>query len=223
MDVNEIFYSIEGEGIRAGMPCVFVRFNGCNLNCNYCDTPYAHKPSDCDTDDMTVEQLVETIKFYGCPNVTLTGGEPLLQKDIDDLLYQLVRLGFNVNIETNGTINAYDFENTDNSNVIVTMDYKCISSGVDRPRNLTNYIDLETKDVLKFVVGTKEDMSEAFQIISALCMAHNNSIPNIYFSPVFGKIEPSEIAEFLKSHGLYDCKVQVQLHKILWDPNKRGV
>ena len=221
MDVNEIFYSIEGEGIRAGMPCVFVRFNGCNLNCNYCDTSYAHKSSDCDNSDMLVNQIVENIRFYGCPNVTLTGGEPLLQHDIDDLIYQLTRLNFNVNIETNGTINAYDLRNTDNSNVIVTMDYKCISSGVDRPKNLDNYMDLQSKDVLKFVVGTQEDMDEAFRIISALYIADVH--PNIYFSPVFGKIEPSEIAEFLKNHGLYDCKVQVQLHKILWDPNKRGV
>lgn len=221
MDVNEIFYSIEGEGIRAGMPCVFVRFNGCNLDCNYCDTLYAHEFTVTEDNDMSVEDIINAIKVYGCPNVTLTGGEPLLQLNIYDLIDNLAQLGYNVNVETNGSINVYSKGNSHQDNVIYTVDYKCISSGVDRPKTLDNYTNLCSKDVLKFVVSNQTDMDEAFRIIQTLKIANVN--PHIYFSPVFGRIEPSEIAEFLKSHGLHNCKVQIQLHKILWDPTKRGV
>lgn len=220
MDVNEIFYSIEGEGIRAGFPCVFVRFNGCNLNCSYCDTKYAQKKT---KTDMPVEAILQEVLSYGCPYVTLTGGEPLQQPDISRLVSKLLGKNLEINIETNGSISPRDVLDNllSNKKVIITMDYKCTSSGMSSRMLLSNFMSLYTQDVLKFVVGTHEDLEEALRVINILKL--QGVTPNIFFSPVFGQIEPKEIVEFLKTYGLTQCRVQLQLHKFIWPPEERGV
>lgn len=217
MDVNEIFYSIEGEGIRAGYPCVFVRFNGCNLRCKYCDTGYAQKPGD---SNMTLQEIVDQVKQYKCHRVTLTGGEPLLQRDIAKLVQALSDEGMEINIETNGSIPLESFDWC-MCNVLFTMDYKTGASGESPNMYLPNLKYLSASDVLKFVIGSKEDIQQAFYIVDQYLDRCNP--PMIFFSPVFGSIEPKDIVEAIKQSGHTECRVQLQLHKFIWPPEQRGV
>lgn len=210
MKVNEIFYSIEGEGIRAGMPCVFIRLHGCNLNCSYCDTRYSCEGNDyC---EMSVPEILERVKNYNCENVTVTGGEPLIHKDIDELLLELKRAGYSINVETNGTIVPKIPE------IIYTVDYKTNASGMSDKMNIEVFDALDDTDVIKFVVGSIEDLQQARDFIFA-----HTTLANIFVSPVFGMIEPSVIVDFLKENNLTDWRVQLQLHKYIWEPKKRGV
>ena len=152
MRVNEIFNSIDGEGKRAGELTTFIRFCGCNCNCTYCDSKYTWKE---EGKEMSVNEIVNYVNENGYRNITITGGEPLIQPDINELVELLVECGKNVNIETNGTINpakAVPFYQTSND-VFVTMDYKSKSSGQNSKMVLENFEDLWGSDVLKFVVG----------------------------------------------------------------------
>lgn len=220
MKVVEIFTSIDGEGKRTGLPVVFVRLHGCNLRCSYCDTRYGCEGDE--YEEMKVSEVVEVIKKTGIQAVTITGGEPLIHDDINVLLIALAKEGFDINVETNGTtvpLIMYD-------NIFYTMDYKCKSSGMSERMNMQAILDLQKKDVLKFVVGSEEDLDEARRVIEEVKRHRAFSrTPQFYISPVFGAIEPKEIVEYVLTHRetMYDCKVQVQLHKIIWDPQKRGV
>ena len=207
MKVNEVFFSVEGEGKRAGSLAAFIRLTGCNLRCSYCDTTYAFS----DGHDMTADQIADAVKDYR--NVTLTGGEPLMQ-NCHDLLNLLRR--HEVNIETNGSIPLTEYLNY--PNVFFTMDFKCYSSHATDAMNYGNLRILCEEDVLKFVVGDERDLEQAENIC-----AEFNPKAQIYISPVFGKIEPSRIVEFTKRRRLQDWHLQVQLHKIIWSPDKRGV
>ena len=213
MKVNEIFYSIEGEGRRAGMPCVFIRLFGCNLNCSYCDTRYSCSGED--YTEMSVEEILKRVKKYDCPNVTVTGGEPLIHKDINTLLEELSAKDYQVNVETNGSIVP---ANNNDSNIFYTVDYKTYSSGMTDKMNPKTFSTMSIFDVLKFVVGSREDLDQAYEFVK-----NNNIIADIYVSPIFGQIEPKEIVEYLKEHHLNFWKVQLQLHKYIWEPQKRGV
>lgn len=218
MRVNEIFKSIDGEGLRTGELTTFIRLAGCNLRCSYCDTCYALKNSN--GTEMSVDEIVKKAKKMDYRNITLTGGEPLIHKDVDDLISKLCENGFYVNIETNGSvpIDKYIL----NKNILITMDYKVPSSGVEKSMNLSNLEKLRENDVLKFVIG-KGDFERVEQVIK------NHSIKSyIYLSPIFGEIEPVELVDFMKNmhiKGIDTSKmrVQVQLHKIIWNPNERGV
>lgn len=218
MKVNEIFKSIDGEGLRTGELTTFIRLAGCNLRCSYCDTCYALKNSN--GTEMSVDEIVKRAKKYDYRNITLTGGEPLIHKDVDSLISKLCENGFYVNIETNGSvpIDKYIL----NKNILITMDYKLPSSGVEKNMNLNNLEKLRKNDVLKFVIG-KGDFDKVKQVIEKYRIKSY-----IYLSPVFGEIEPFEIVDFMKimhTQGIDTSKmrVQVQLHKIIWNPNERGV
>lgn len=218
MKVNEIFKSIDGEGLRTGELTTFIRLAGCNLRCSYCDTCYALKNSN--GTEMSVDEIVKIAKKYDYRNITLTGGEPLIHKDVDSLISKLCENGFYVNIETNGSvpIDKYIL----NKNILITMDYKLPSSGVEKNMNLNNLEKLRKNDVLKFVIG-KDDFDRIKQVIEKYSIKSY-----IYLSPVFGEIEPFEIVDFMKimhTQGIDTSKmrVQVQLHKIIWNPNERGV
>lgn len=218
MRVNEIFKSIDGEGLRTGELTTFIRLAGCNLRCSYCDTYYALKNSN--GTEMSVDEIVKKAKKMDYRNITLTGGEPLIHKDVDDLISKLCENGFYVNIETNGSvpIDKYIL----NKNILITMDYKLPSSGVEKNMNLNNLEKLRENDVLKFVIG-KDDFDKLKQVIEKYSIKSY-----IYLSPVFGEIEPFEIVDFMKImhiQGIDTSKmrVQVQLHKIIWNPNERGV
>lgn len=214
MKVVEIFKSIDGEGKRAGLPTTFIRLYGCNLNCSYCDTRYG-----CEDDNYTiwsVDSIMDTIKTFGIQSVTITGGEPLIHPGIHKLINTLLESGYWVNVETNGSIWIGQFPK--HKNLFFTMDYKSPSSGMEKRMILENLSFLTSEDVLKFVVGSEEDLDKSLEILEQYQ-------PNcqIYFSPVFKEIEPKEIVDFILYHKLNNCKVQVQLHKIIWDPKERGV
>lgn len=219
MKVNEIFYSIEGEGIRAGYPCVFIRLQGCNLNCSYCDTRYSCEDPECD--DLQIREILANVQEYGCKRVTITGGEPTIQTDFYDLVYELNGAGYLVNIETNGTTSASEIRDEVPYGVTITMDHKCPSSGMNFKMRVDNYKGLEPHDVLKFVVGSYADLVDADRVINAIRIMNRN--PYIYLSPVFGKIEPKDIVEFMKEHHYNDVRIQLQMHKFIWPPEMRGV
>lgn len=224
MKVVEIFTSIEGEGIRAGLPATFIRLYGCNLDCSYCDTKYANQKHESEGnkyDVMSVEEVVDIVGGCGCPNVTITGGEPMVHPGFEKLLKMLLDNGFSVNVETNGTCAVPDeFRSGKRAkeNVIFTMDWKSISSGMGSKMSHERAETLRSKDVLKFVVGTKEDMDEMINVLDSL-----HCQPHIFVSPVFGQIEPADIVAYLLEHQLFNCRVQLQMHKLIWAPDKRGV
>ena len=214
MLVNEIFKSIEGEGIRTGYPVTFIRLYGCNLNCNYCDTRYSCEGKD--YTEMQIPSIVKEVEKLEVKRITLTGGEPLIYKNVEGLVDELLNEGFEVNIETNGSVDIYPY--IKKPNVIITMDYKSISSGENSKMNPANFRYLREQDVLKFVVGSKEDLADMKRIIETYSPSCN-----IFVSPIFNQIETSEIVEFIKDNKLNEVRVQVQLHKIIWEPSKRGV
>ncbi len=194
MRVAEKFISINGEGVRAGELAVFVRFQGCNLACHYCDTKWA-LAKDCPCEEMSPEQIYAYIKSTGIKNVTLTGGEPLLHKDMDRLLAILLAdQDLRVEIETNG--------------------------GYEKSMVLSNFELLSPDDTVKFVSGSTEDLERAYQIIQEYDLLHKC---HVYFSPVFSDIEPVEIVNFMMDHKLNEARLQIQMHKVIWDPDKRGV
>lgn len=215
--VNEIFCSIDGEGVRTGLSTVFIRLYGCNLKCSYCDTRYSCENNE--YTEMTLMDILEKVLSYGVPRVTLTGGEPLIHEGVRDLINSLVLNDIEVNIETNGAVNLdkfWEFRYTDR--VIITMDYKCASSGMEDRMILSNLQLLQPKDVIKFVVSSYNELEKMEYILEESgCKARP------YVSPVFGAIEPKELVEYVLDNKLYDVTVQVQLHKIIWNPNMRGV
>ena len=223
-NVIEKFESINGEGTCAGQLATFIRFKGCNLNCSYCDTAWANC-NDTACEKLNEEQIIEYIRSTNIKNVTLTGGEPLLQPDIDILLNVLTddsldnNLHLNVEIETNGSIELTPFAQR-NSRLTFTMDYKLPSSGMERHMCHSNFNILTMQDTVKFVSGSRADLLRAKEIIDTYDLTKKC---NVYISPVFGSIEPDEIIEFMKEFSLNDVNLQIQLHKIIWDPQERGV
>lgn len=214
MKVVEIFKSIDGEGIRAGFPVTFIRLAGCNLNCSYCDSRYACDWKDEDVTEMTPEEIFTKVFKMGNKRITLTGGEPLIHEDVDTLIELLRNNGFEINIETNGSVDIDKYIGY--SRILLTMDFKCPSSGMTDRMLLSNLDKLRKKDVLKFVVGSKEDLDCCRDMIKY-------TSAQVFISPVFGKIEPREIVEYMIEHDMQDCRIQLQLHKFIWSPDKRGV
>ncbi len=216
--VAEKFVSINGEGPRAGELAVFLRFCGCNLNCGYCDTRWANI-ADVKYELASAEELVAYVKATGVTNVTLTGGEPLLQSDIARLIALLGASGAEVEIETNGSVPLKDIVSL-SPRPAVTADYKLPSSGMEEYMLVENFSYLTLRDSVKFVVGDKRDLARAEEIIKDYGLTDRC---RVYFSPVFGEIEPEEIAEFMKERKLNGVRLQLQLHKIIWKPDMRGV
>lgn len=212
MKVIEIFKSIDGEGKRAGLPTTFVRLFGCNCRCSYCDTPYSLTGNE--FTEMSVEEIVEQCLALGVPSITVTGGEPLIHREIEFLLSRLNEY-FDVNVETNGTVNPSMYHHL--KNTWFTVDYKCPSSGEESKMNTYAFTTLREEDVLKFVVGSDEDLNRAYEIINQY-----KPLAQIYFSPIFG-FDGSRIVEFMLANRLHGTKVQLQIHKYLWDKDKRGV
>lgn len=213
--VSEIFSSIEGEGIRAGYPATFIRLFGCNLRCTYCDSMYACEGTE--FIKMTIPEIMSIVRSMGNKRITLTGGEPLIHKNVKELILALIADDCEVNIETNGAVDIAPY--VDMADVIITMDFKCTDSGMREKMIHNNLFHLRTKDVLKFVVGSRQDLLDMLSVVSAF----KSLTAQVFVSPVFGKIEPVEIVNFIKEHKLQGVRLQLQLHKFIWEPQKRGV
>lgn len=217
--VVEKFVSINGEGTRAGEIAVFIRMKGCNLNCAYCDTAWANQ-ADASYTLMSTEEIVAYVKETGVYNVTLTGGEPLLRRGMDELIEALLSIEHvSVEIETNGSVDLAPFAALIRR-PLFTMDYKLGASGMEKHMCCSNFELLEKEDTVKFVVGSTEDMLRATDIIRQYRLTERT---HVYFSPVFGLIEPAAMVDFLVEKNLNKVRIQLQLHKFIWDPNKRGV
>ena len=215
--VVERFISINGEAARAGELAVFIRFAGCNLDCGYCDTKWANEPG-VDYQELTEDELVDYVRRTEVKNVTLTGGEPLIQKDIDKLLLAFaLEDDIRVEIETNGAVDLAAFCE---ERPVFTMDYKLPSSGCEEHMITENMELLEKNDTVKFVSGSQEDLLKALELIRTYDLTNRC---HVYLSPVFGAIEPVQIVEFMLKHRLNSVRLQIQMHKVIWDPDERGV
>lgn len=216
--VAEKFVSINGESTKAGELAVFIRFKGCNLDCSYCDTKWANT-SECAAEELSAEQIAGYVYGTGIKNVTLTGGEPLLQDDLYDLIALLIEQGNRVEIETNGSISIAELCDK-KYRPVFTLDYKLPSSDSENAMVTDNYNYLDSEDTVKFVAGSVNDLQKAHDIIEKYKLAEKC---NVYISPVYNKIAPAEIVDYMKSNRLNGVKLQLQLHKFIWDPNERGV
>lgn len=218
MRVAEQFISINGEGPRAGELAVFVRFQGCNLRCSYCDTQWANQ-ADCPVTEQTPQEIGAYIQSTGVKNVTLTGGEPLLQPEMPLLLEVLAKLPeVRVEIETNGAVDLRPF--CSRNRPVFTMDYKLPGSGCEGAMHMENFLCLGHDDTVKFVCSSREDVERAIHVIREHQLTRRC---HVYLSSVFGAIEPARMVEMMIDHRLNDVRLQIQMHKVIWDPNQRGV
>ena len=213
MKVNEFFYSIQGESSWAGFPCVFVRLTGCNLRCSYCDTQYAYDAGD----ELIIDDIVTQVAEYHCPLVEITGGEPLLQEETPILVGNLLDRGHRVLLETNGSL---DVSLVDRRCVKI-IDVKLPSSGEAQRNYLHNLDLLNDKDELKFVIGGREDYDYARKIINLIPQELLDKIV-VNISPVFSTMAPELLAAWILQDHLA-VRLNIQLHKILWPANMRGV
>lgn len=220
-NITEKFLSVDGEGPTAGEIATFIRFLGCNLRCSWCDTKYSWE-KESTTEKLSCSEIYDYIKKNGSRNVTLTGGEPLIQNNILELLQMLSQdESLKIHIETNGSVDIGEFKKKLNStNISYIVDYKLMSSKMTESMNLNNLNSVGANDTYKFVVGSMEDLNVAYDIINKYDLT---SKCLVYLSPVFGAIELNDIVEFMKNKKLNNVKLQVQLHKIIWDKNARGV
>ncbi|NVL89594.1 MAG: radical SAM protein [Desulfobacterales bacterium] len=213
LKVNEIFYNIQGESSYAGRPCVFVRLTGCNLRCSYCDTRYAYE----DGEKLEIAEIVSRIVSYQCNLVEVTGGEPLIQGDTPLLVRRLLEKGYEVLMETNG---SQDISRVDNRCVKI-VDIKCPSSGETSRNDLGNLSRLTEKDEIKFVIGDRADYEYAKKILDLMDTGPVRKTL-VHFSPASGKIQPKRLAEWILEDHL-NVRVHIQLHKIIWPHEQKGV
>ncbi|MEP6777822.1 MAG: radical SAM protein [Chthoniobacterales bacterium] len=212
LTINEIYQSIQGESTWAGRPCVFVRLTFCDLRCSYCDTEYAFYEGK----KQTLTEVVTAVQSYDCSLVEVTGGEPLLQKNVLALMTLLADAGLTVLLETSG---AHDISPVD-PRVHRIMDLKTPGSG-ETARNLFSNVEhLTSRDEVKFVVGSREDYEWSRGAVQKFNLA--NRCGAVLFSPIFGRIDPQQIVEWILADNL-PVRFQLQMHKFIWTPTKRGV
>lgn len=212
--VNEIFYSIQGESTHAGRPCVFVRLTYCNLRCSYCDTEYAFEEGN----EITIDEILNQIEMYNCKLIEITGGEPLLQKNVFTLMNTLCDKGYEVLLETGGSIDISDVDRR----VKIILDIKCPSSRMSDKNYWSNLDKLKTVDEVKFVIVNKEDFDWAKEIIIDYKLLQKCTV---LMSPVVlnsGSLQTSDLAKWILDSQL-PIRMQIQLHKIIWGDKTRGV
>ncbi len=217
--IAERFLSINGEGQRAGELAAFLRLPGCNLRCTYCDTAWANEPG-LPVENLSLEEIVAWLREMGAENVTVTGGEPLLQPEIEGLLHALSHdHSFRVEVETNGSVFLGPVKEAA-PKVSFTMDYKMPHSGMEDRMHPGNLAALGRGDTLKLVCGSRRDLDRARAMVAG------GEVPPgvpVYLSPVFGEITPLEIVDYMKEYHMTQVRLQLQLHKIIWPPEERGV
>ena len=211
LKINEIFYSIQGESSFAGLACVFVRLTYCNLRCSYCDTEYAFFAGD----EMVIDDIVDHVVSYECRLVEITGGEPLIQKNVYLLMTKLCDAGYQVLLETAGHM---DISNVD-KRVHRIMDIKCPSSNESEKMRWENISSLTEKDEVKFVIGNKDDFDYAVEVVEKYKLSDKCMV---LFSPVFDKLGNESLARWVLDNKI-PVRMQLQMHKFIWSPDTRGV
>ena len=212
LTVNEIFHSIQGESTFSGRPCVFVRLTACDLRCTWCDTPYAFDEGR----KRLVEDVVQEVAEVGCDLVEVTGGEPLLQDDVYPLMEALLAQGLTVLLETGGHRSTERVPEA----VVTILDVKCPASGESHRNLWENLGRLRPHDEVKFVVQDRVDYEYARDVIARHGLAGRAAA--IHLSPVHGVLPPAELAAWVLADRL-PARVQLQVHKLIWSPDTRGV
>jgi len=209
--INEIFFSIQGESRHAGRPCVFVRLAFCNLRCSWCDTAYAFHEGL----EMNVGEILAKVRSYGCRLVEVTGGEPLAQAGSPELMARLCEEGYEVLLETGGSLDIGPVDHR----VKRIVDFKCPMSGMSHKNLWTNAALLRSSDEVKFVIGSREDFEWSVQAIREHGLTEKCPV---LMSPVFGVLAPVHLAQWILEAGV-GVRLQLQLHKYIWEPEARGV
>ncbi len=209
--INEIFFSIQGESSRMGLPCVFVRLTECDLRCTYCDTEYAFYEGT----DRTLESIIDEVKSYHCNLVEITGGEPLLQAPVYELMTRLCDLGYEVMLETSGHILVDKVD----PRVKKIIDMKSPTSGMLKKNDYRNLEIASPNDEIKFVLGSRLDYDWAKKVIEEYQLTEKLTV---LMSVVFGDLAPQELAEWILADRL-KVRFQLQMHKFIWSPETRGV
>jgi 7-carboxy-7-deazaguanine synthase len=212
LTVTEIFHSIQGESSFAGMPCVFVRLTGCDLRCAWCDTPYAFTEGR----KMSVADVLAALEATGCPLVEVTGGEPLLQEDVYPLMEALLASGRTVLLETGGHVSVARVPD----GVVKIVDVKCPASGESARTHWPNLERLGSRDEVKFVVQDRADYEYARDVVRARQL--DTRCGAVLFSPVHGVLAPRDLAAWILADRLR-ARLQLQVHKFIWDPQTRAV
>ncbi len=215
LKISEIFYSVQGEGSRAGLPCVFIRLQGCGLRCVWCDTPYALDHSSGGT-MRDAGSILEEVRRIPCPFVEFTGGEPLEQAECLPLMTRFCDEGYTVAVETGGHV---DISSVD-PRVIRIMDLKCPGSGMMKKNRYENIACLTRRDEVKFVIADETDYRWAAETAARYDLP--SRCGEVLFSPVFGAAPSRDLAEWILRDRLR-VRFQLQLHKYIWDPGRRGV
>jgi len=210
LNVCEVFHSLQGEASRIGLPCAFVRLAGCNLGCDWCDTVYAREAGE----EMTIDDVLARVAKFDCRRVELTGGEPLCQPGSLELMRRLCDGGYEVLLETNGSLDIAPVD----ERVARIVDFKCPSSGVSQANRWANVEQLRPGDEVKFVLADRGDYDFAVAAVRARKLIDRCEV---IFSPVQGRLAPTDLAEWILADGL-DVRLGLQLHKLLWPDEPRG-
>ena len=211
LQITEIYHSLQGEGSRAGIPCVFVRLAGCHLRCTWCDTEYGYTGGK----EMAINEILTAVEEYDCELVEVTGGEPLMQEEAPGLMKSLLEKGYKVLLETSG---ACDISVVPEE-VIRIVDMKCPGSEMTEKNDYRNLSLLTDQDELKFVIADKNDFEWSCNLIKDYGIEKRQ---NNFISPVHGKVNLEDLAAWVLDADV-NLRLQVQLHKVIWGPDKTGV
>jgi 7-carboxy-7-deazaguanine synthase len=210
LKIFEIFYSLQGESSRVGLPTIFIRLSGCPMRCHYCDTAYAFQGGSM----MTIDEIIKTIKKYDTPYVTVTGGEPLVQKEVLSLLKVLADQNYEVSLETGGGLSIKEVD----PRIKIILDIKTPESGEEKKNHWDNLNLIHSKDEIKFVLCSREDYDWAKKILNQYKLAEKC---DVLFSPVYQKLNTTNLGNWILEDQL-PVRMQIQLHKLLWG-EKPGV
>ncbi len=211
LEVTEIYKSVQGESTYMGLPCVFIRLTGCNLRCVWCDTPHAFH----DGKKLSIHQIIDEVKSYDINLVEITGGEPLLQKEVFPLMESLLKNKFKVMLETSGSLAI----NNVPAKVIKIIDLKCPGSGEENKNLWENLNHLTSTDEIKFVIADKTDYEWSKKVLQDYEL--DKKVP-VLFSPVFEKLKLKDLTEWILKDNL-PVRLHTQLHKYIWDQKTIGV
>jgi 7-carboxy-7-deazaguanine synthase len=212
LTIYEIYASVQGESTHVGRPCVFVRLTACNLRCVWCDTPYAFTGGK----KMSHDEIVADVARHQCRLVEITGGEPLVQPEVHDLMARLVAEGYEVMLETGGHMPIDDVPDE----VVTILDVKCPASGEAAAMHWPNLDQLSARDEVKFVIQDRADFDYARGVVDRYRLA--DRVAAVLFSPVHGVLDPAELARWLLADHV-PARLQIQAHKYIWTPETRGV